>query len=361
MPHGSRVHGPVALQFGTGVADSKYTEAGMARPRISLAILVKDQEATLGHAIASAQAFVDEVVVRDTGSTDGSPALAWTMGARVIRGTWKDDFATARNQLVASCTGDWILMLDADEILVDGGTRLARLLRRPAAPAFAVEIESALGFGRSETTSLVRLFRRSSDPFRHRVFERIETLAAVATSPLRLVHSGFTGVKRRDKALRNLQLLGLALDESPGDAYLLWRRGHELELLGREREANVTLDAMASSMLRLDVPHLIRHGFAPEALAAWTSSLERRDLLARALPLASRVVLAASDRPLARFLHARALAAAGRADHAREAARTLLEPRSWRYQAPGESALLTHEAPRLLQTLRLADAVPIGV
>ena len=61
--------------------------------------------------------LADEVVVVDTGSTDGTQAIAASAGARVNQADWRDDFAWARNESLDRCTGDWILVLDADERL----------------------------------------------------------------------------------------------------------------------------------------------------------------------------------------------------------------------------------------------------
>jgi tetratricopeptide (TPR) repeat protein len=84
---------------------------------LSLAMIVKNEEAFLGHCLASVRGLVDEMVIVDTGSTDGTVALAREAGARVFHAPWRDDFAAARNEALGHCQGDWILILDADEAL----------------------------------------------------------------------------------------------------------------------------------------------------------------------------------------------------------------------------------------------------
>ncbi len=71
----------------------------------------------LGDAIASAQPVVDEVVVVDTGSSDGTLAVARACGARVIEAEWPGDLGAAHDLPVAHARGDWVLALDADEVL----------------------------------------------------------------------------------------------------------------------------------------------------------------------------------------------------------------------------------------------------
>jgi len=83
--------------------------------KLSLAMIVKNEEAHLGHCLASVRGLVDEVIVVDTGSTDGTAALAEELGARVFHRPWTEDFAAARNESLAHATGDWVLVLDADE------------------------------------------------------------------------------------------------------------------------------------------------------------------------------------------------------------------------------------------------------
>ena len=89
-------------------------DAGM---RLSLAMIVKDEAAHLGHCLESVRGLVDEQVVVDTGSSDATVAVALEHGARVSSFAWIGDFAAARNHSLAQATGDWVLVLDADEAI----------------------------------------------------------------------------------------------------------------------------------------------------------------------------------------------------------------------------------------------------
>lgn len=82
---------------------------------LSLAMIVKDEEVFLGRCLQSVRGLVDEMVVVDTGSTDATVDLATQAGARVFHFPWGNDFAAARNESLRHCTGDWVLVLDADE------------------------------------------------------------------------------------------------------------------------------------------------------------------------------------------------------------------------------------------------------
>ncbi len=86
-------------------------------PTLSLCMIVKNEEAFLEQCLLSVQGLVDEIVIVDTGSTDRTKEIALKYTAKVYDFQWCDDFAAARNESLKYATGDWILVLDADESL----------------------------------------------------------------------------------------------------------------------------------------------------------------------------------------------------------------------------------------------------
>lgn len=84
-------------------------------PRLSVAMIVRDEADMLPEFLESIQDFPDEVCLVDTGSADATAEIARNRGCRVFSFPWCDDFAAARNESLRHCTGDWILVLDADE------------------------------------------------------------------------------------------------------------------------------------------------------------------------------------------------------------------------------------------------------
>jgi len=74
-------------------------------PLLSLAMMVKNEEAFLEDALRSAAPYVDEMVVVDTGSTDRTVEIARDLGARVEFFAWCDDFSAARNYSLRACRG----------------------------------------------------------------------------------------------------------------------------------------------------------------------------------------------------------------------------------------------------------------
>ena len=104
---------------------------------ISLAMIVKNEEATLAHSLESVRPLVDEMVIVDTGSTDATIDIAKGFGANIHHFKWRDDFAAARNESLKHCKGEWALILDADEAIDPlDHEKIKDACRRPFADAY---------------------------------------------------------------------------------------------------------------------------------------------------------------------------------------------------------------------------------
>jgi len=87
------------------------------RPKVSLTMIVRDEEENLPHCLESVRGIFDEVVVVDTGSGDRTAEIARAFGAKVFEFAWVDDFAAARNAALEHATGDYAFWLDADDVI----------------------------------------------------------------------------------------------------------------------------------------------------------------------------------------------------------------------------------------------------
>lgn len=85
--------------------------------KLTLCMIVRDEEQRLGRCLQSVRGLVDEIVVVDTGSKDKTITVAEEHGAKIGHFVWCDDFSAARNVSLSLATGDWIIWLDADDIL----------------------------------------------------------------------------------------------------------------------------------------------------------------------------------------------------------------------------------------------------
>jgi tetratricopeptide (TPR) repeat protein len=112
-------------------------------PTLALSMIARNAERDLRACIESVRGAADEVVIADTGSTDGSADLARSLGARVFSIPWENDFAKARNLALAEVTTDWVLSMDADERLDPSAPRkLPPLLSNRKARAYQVPIRN---------------------------------------------------------------------------------------------------------------------------------------------------------------------------------------------------------------------------
>lgn len=185
------------------------TDCPPDRPSVSLCMIVKDEGKGLGACLHVAKKLVDEMIVVDTGSTDRSRDIATIFGASSVSYAWNNDFSAARNVSLSHARGDWVLVLDADEIIASQDHEaLRKLLVETQAGTTAYSIETRnyayvanaygwqandgsypqheAGFGWVPSRK-VRLFPRRSDvQFCFPVHERLEP--TIRAAGIEIVH-----------------------------------------------------------------------------------------------------------------------------------------------------------------------------
>ena len=285
-------------------------------PLLSAALIVRDEEAHLGACLRSLDGVVDEIVVVDTGSVDGTRDVARRHGARLIERAWSHDFAAARNHALDHARGAWILYIDADERVSHAGD-VRRTLEDPGAVAGLVRFRVQTGF-----TAFweYRLFRNRPDiRFRGAIHETMvpDILARVAAGDGRVVetglaldHLGYDGDRTR-KHRRDLPLLQRAVVTDPGRLYL-WHASGAAHLGLGDREA--ALDAWERG-----VAVLRAHTGPPQAAGLLLSADLAAERLRAGAPAPDLVAEAQArhpEHPLTWWLAARYAAAARRAREA---------------------------------------------
>jgi glycosyltransferase involved in cell wall biosynthesis len=161
---------------------------------LSVVLITLDEEANLPRTLKSVN-WAQEIVVVDSGSTDGTLEIARKAGARVFEEPWKG-FAAQKNSAIAHATGDWVLSLDADE---EVSPELAReiqglLAGEPRFSAYRIPrlnhfLGKPLRHGGYWPDPKLRLFRRGSARFAQRpVHETIEATGPVGTLKNPLIH-----------------------------------------------------------------------------------------------------------------------------------------------------------------------------
>lgn len=144
----------------------------MSRHTISACLIVMNEKDNLPKALASV-AFCDEVVVVDSGSTDGTQDIARRAGARVVDNPWPG-FGAQRNVAADAATGDWILEVDADETITpELAAEILAFLDSPAREQFELLalpmrhrfLGGELGLSAQYPNYRTRMFRRGT--YRH--------------------------------------------------------------------------------------------------------------------------------------------------------------------------------------------------
>ena len=184
-------------------------------------------------------------MIVDTGSTDRTVEIAQSFGARVIEHAWTGSFSDARNVSFDAATCDWVMYLDADEVLVkEDVDKLRALTGRTWREAFYLvetNYTGEAGDGTALTHNALRVFRnRPEYRFEGRLHEQIaQHLPAYAPerieqTSVRLEHYGYLGSVRdaRDKSRRNIDLLKAQQAESAPTPFLHFNLGSEYAAAG---------------------------------------------------------------------------------------------------------------------------------
>lgn len=173
-------------------------------PSLSAVIIAQDEERTIGRVLAAVKDIVSEIVLVDSGSSDRTREIATACGARVIHQDWLG-YSAQKNYALDQATGDWILSLDADEIVTPelaaeisslfssgefnnwDGLEIARLM---------FVGEQAIAHGGFYPDAQLRLFRRGLGRFNDRlVHESISLQGRVRQLKNHMLHLSYRDVE----------------------------------------------------------------------------------------------------------------------------------------------------------------------
>jgi glycosyltransferase involved in cell wall biosynthesis len=231
--------------------------------KLSLCMIVKNEEQNLPLCIAPLKSVLDEIVVVDTGSTDETKEVARQLGARVFDFPWVDDFSAARNESIRRATGDYVLWLDGDDRFDESEVqKLARLKsmlspRRDKGYYLYVNNQSPVD-GETHFYQL-RIFPKvPGAEFQGRVheqiFHRLNQLGIpLIQTDIILRHTGYPNASAViQKSERNLRLIHKEMEADPENPILHYNAARTLAGIQRQAEA---------------IPHLKRVTDNPEVRA----------------------------------------------------------------------------------------------
>jgi tetratricopeptide (TPR) repeat protein len=276
---------------------------------LSLSMVVRNEEERLEACLTSVAGFVDEMVLLDTGSTDATVSIAKRCGAVVHAMAWPGDFAPARNEALRHVSGDWVLVLDADEQLLESAREPLRPLLREPDLLLINLLRFERGARQSPYSSVSRLFRnhaaiRWSGAYHAQVDDSVLTLQQqephwrVADCPApALVHDGYAPalLSERDKARRLRRAMEQELQAHPGDPYACAKLG-SLEVSEGQLQRGIALleqglEACPPGAAPMRYELLLHLAMAVASVQPGRAEALYREALA--LPLPARVSLGA--------------------------------------------------------------------
>ncbi|MCG7408652.1 glycosyltransferase family 2 protein [Paenibacillus sp. ACRRX] len=245
------------------------------RPLLSVCMIVKNEERLLPDCLLSIADVADEVIIIDTGSTDGTISIAEQYHAKVALHPWSNHFADARNAALQQATGEWILSLDADERLVPEDQFAFKELLQKAnctSEGWFLQVEHTLSEDPQATPAsvnpLLRVFRnRPEYRFEGAIHEQIAPVilrerpqAELGFSTIRLRHIGYQPdiVRDKRKIERNAELLELTLAREGREPFHLFNLAVERIRQGKMDQALILLrEARATTPISATFAHLM--------------------------------------------------------------------------------------------------------
>lgn len=284
-----------------------------AWPAISLCMIARNEAAWIGDCIRSVLPVVSEVILVDTGSTDETVAIVRQLGGKVYHRPWDDDFSAPRNLSIEKASGDWILILDADERIAARDLPALRALTADRSicseflqrhysndprlsdftPCHGEYPEFESGVAGYFESNCVRLFPNHEGlHYQGRVHELVEhSIRAIGRhlvrrTPVRIQHFGHTKV-HQEKRNKSTQYLNLGIDKIKDDPSY-WQAYFELGVeanINRDYPRSIEAFKKAITFMPTYLPAYVNLGYVYCECANYP---EAEAILKRALQMAPR-------------------------------------------------------------------------
>ncbi len=196
-------------------------------PKVTLAMIVKNEEKHLPECLASMKDYVDEIVIVDTGSTDRTIEIAKSFGAKVYEHPWEDSFAIARNHAISHVETPWLIQMDADEVMFTKDSKKVRDVVRTNHKNDVNLIHLVLinkEKGSDENMSIInsgKIMRVvPSLYFTSRVHNKLHCPGGTMLTNLEILHYGYSLPDKeymKEKIERTTRLLLMQSEEQPED------------------------------------------------------------------------------------------------------------------------------------------------
>lgn len=229
------------------------------KPTISLVMIVKNEASTLKRCLDSAAKYVNEIVIVDTGSTDDTKHIAQEFNAKIIDYVWKNDFADARNFALEHSSGDWNLILDADEYISNDCHEVIQNFINQNQHLIG-KVKRTDKFMGTDGVNYEQIYISRIFPahcrYKGKIHEQIESDLPRIQLEIEIQHDGYF---QQTKSDRNIPILKLAIEENPNDPYYHFHIAKEYRGLEDHHEALIHLKKAYTSMTGLE-------GYAPNII-----------------------------------------------------------------------------------------------
>ncbi|VYT64442.1 glycosyltransferase [Clostridium tertium] len=234
----------------------------MKKTTLSLCMIVKNEEKYIAKSIDSIKDIVDEIVIVDTGSTDSTLDIIKNYNVNLYNYKWENDFASARNYAVNKAKSDWIIFLDADEILEQSSKNtLINFINKTTFDGCHFIVYNYRSENQNDFTIhyAFRLFRNNKGYyFKGKIHEQIfndkyiNITSKFSNEEIILHHYGYSieVLQKKDKRSRNIPILLESLKDNPDDSFNLFNLGNEYLA---QNDANKALYYYESSYANLDL------------------------------------------------------------------------------------------------------------
>ncbi|HET7275507.1 MAG TPA: glycosyltransferase [Longimicrobiaceae bacterium] len=277
--------GPASLSEGQHRSNAKVA---VRRPRwagkkvdktLGVIMIVKDEAANLPDLFATIADVADEVVVVDTGSTDGTLAICKDWGVTLLQDKWHNDFSRARNKCIQAATAKHLLWLDGDDRLPLATQAALRSLRdndltESRNRAYELVVQNTSGTGAVDNSfAQIRIFPRLPairfcNPIHEEIGSSLEAAGIeLVKSSICITHTGYADLETVTvKARRNIEMLRLALASDRTNLHYLVHLALAFGDVGEADSAErVLTEAITQLISEADRPTLLAELFVVRA------------------------------------------------------------------------------------------------
>lgn len=218
---------------------------------VTVALMVKNELSNLIETVPFFKKYFEEVVIIDTGSTDGTVNFLEEQNIKFKVAKWNYNFSEIRNMLIEESTGDYILMLDADERIDEEFVLEMRKELETPKSAYEVKIINITDSGSLNVSHInIRLFKRDGQFYYDgKIHEQLKHPRGYKPTKSKLVlkHYGYQSevVKAKNKRKRNMRILKDELKRNPNDPFQNFNYSTELISAKKYNEAILHLKTAA--------------------------------------------------------------------------------------------------------------------